>query len=94
MNAAFLGKRRYRLGELARAMDKHISTVVRWTQRGVRGRVLKSYLLGGRRYIDRKDVLSFLQAINEKEVGNEPRPSPRREAEMRRVDEELDRAGI
>jgi hypothetical protein len=94
MNADFLGKSRYRLGELAQAMDKHISTIVRWTQRGVKGRVLRSYLLGGQRYIDREDVLAFIQAINGDEVGNEHVPSTRRKAEMQRVDEDLNRAGI
>src|SRR5258707_364062 len=43
------------IGALARAMDKHISTIIRWTRRGVRGQVLRSYLIGGQRLIADED---------------------------------------
>ena len=56
MNSKFLGKSRFRLAELAQALDKHVGTIVRWTQKGVRGTVLRSYLLGGQRYVDHEDV--------------------------------------
>ena len=94
MMADPLHKQRYRQGELARALGKHISTVVRWTQRGVRGRVLRSYLMGGQRYIDREDVLAFLDAINGFDVSDTASASPSRADEKRRVDDALDQAGI
>lgn len=40
----------------------HISTVWRWMNRGVRGRRLRSTLIGGRRYIPREAIREFLTA--------------------------------
>jgi hypothetical protein len=85
-------KKRFTEGELARAINKHISTIVRWTRNGVHGRVLRSYLLGGRRYVDRQDFLAFVQAINEDRAT--PAQPAQDEDRLRRVNVELDRAGI
>lgn len=38
----------------------HVATVTRWTQRPVRGRILPSKLIGGKRLVKRSDLLEFL----------------------------------
>jgi hypothetical protein len=87
-------KARFSQTELARAINKHVSTVVRWTLRGVRGHILKSYLLGGQRYIDRQDYLDFIQGLNVASTGPSPVSVPDREEQISCANEELDRAGI
>jgi hypothetical protein len=82
-----------RLTELAQVLDKHVSTIVRWTQRGVKGQRLRSYLIGGQRYVDREDVLVFLRALNDQRTGTDLNLQPRRE-EIRCVEEKLNRAGF
>lgn len=94
MNIDLPNQPRFRERDLAKALDKHVSTVVRWRQRGVRGHVLRSYLVGGQRYIDRQDFVNFITALNGSESGTSPLPPPDHEEKMRRVNEELDRAGI
>lgn len=84
----------FSLTELARAIDKHVSTIVRWTRRGVRGHILKSFLLGGQRYIDRRDYVDFLEAINVASAGTSRVTAPNREDQLQRVHKELDIAGI
>jgi hypothetical protein len=92
MNLNALTKAYYREGELAKALDKHVSTIIRWTRRGVRGHVLKSVLIGGQRYIEREAFAEFLNAINA------PRTpvlaSPRREEDLNKVGKELDALGL
>ena len=85
---------RFSLKELAKAIDKDISTIFRWSGRGVRGNVLRSYLIGGQRYVDRRDFLAFLRAINAARADPGSIPDPGHDEAMRRVDQELDRAKI
>lgn len=40
---------------IAREFDVHVSTVCRWCLRGVRGRRLRSALVGGKRFVRRSD---------------------------------------
>lgn len=43
----------------------HLATAWRWVLRGVRGRRLRSVLIGGRRYVLRADLAAFLgDAVN------------------------------
>jgi len=50
----------------------HIATVTRWTQRPVRGRILPSTLIGGKRLIKRSDLVAFLTETAEpSETGEE-----------------------
>jgi Protein of unknown function (DUF1580) len=42
----------------------HVSTLWRWMFRGVRGRKLKSTLIGGHRFLAIADIEQFLQEIN------------------------------
>jgi hypothetical protein len=48
------------------------STLWRWALRGVRGIVLESIVIGGRRYTSREAVDRFMSRLNE----SEPVPAP------------------
>ncbi len=51
---------RLTLTEVAEQLAVHPKTVQRWTLRGVRGRQLRSSLIGGRRYVLPGDLEEFL----------------------------------
>ena len=53
---------RLSLNEVAKHLKVHVATVHRWIFQGVRGKRLKSFLIGGRRYIAVSDLHDFLQA--------------------------------
>ncbi len=69
----------------------HIGTIFRWMTRGVRGRVLASWLIGGQRFTSRVAIEDFLAALN----GSEP-PSitEERERAIAAAERELDEAGV
>jgi hypothetical protein len=74
----------------------HLSTVVRWTSRGVRNQKLFSVLVGGRRYVPANSLREFLQAINaapSTPVQNEV-PNPSRESQIERTTQELKNEGF
>ena len=48
--------------ETAKLLGVHVATVYRWLYRGVRGRKLKSVLVGGRRRIFESELDAFLSA--------------------------------
>ena len=50
---------RLTLAHIARREGVAISTVWRWTLKGVKGRRLKSFLIGGRRYVNPADWEAF-----------------------------------
>jgi hypothetical protein len=56
---------RVSLSEVARDLGINISTVWRWTLRGVRGRKLRTVVVGGRRFVLRTDLAAFLNAAND-----------------------------
>lgn len=56
----FLNAKRVSLRKVARLLDVNISTPVRWTLHGVRGRKLRTHLYGGRRYCLLADLEDFL----------------------------------
>jgi excisionase family DNA binding protein len=51
---------RLTLHEVAEQLQVHISTVYRSTHHGVRGNRLRSFLVGGRRYVSADDLEMFL----------------------------------
>jgi len=60
-----LDAKRSTLNAVADRAGVHLTTVWRWTLDGVRGRRLKTILIGGRRYVLESDLLTFLDAMNE-----------------------------
>lgn len=52
---------RLTLNQVASRLNVHVATIYRWTLRGVRGRRLPSFLIGGRRYVALPDLEQFLQ---------------------------------
>lgn len=46
--------------EVAEIVGVHVKTVQRWVLSGVRGKILRSTLLGGRRFVFRQDLADFL----------------------------------
>lgn len=55
-------RERLTLIDVAERLQVHISTVYRWTYHGVRGNQLRSFLIGGRRYVRLKDLDRFLES--------------------------------
>ena len=53
---------RLTLADVASRFRVHISTVYRWTYRGVRGNRLRSFLVGGRRFVLPDDLQEFLDS--------------------------------
>ena len=51
---------RFTINQVAQQLHVHVATVFRWARRGVRGRRLKSYLIGGRRFVNADDLDVFL----------------------------------
>ena len=76
------------LKEVASQLRVHISTVHRWALRSVRGRRLKSHLIGGRRFVFLSDLNDFLHssATTDSQV-----PQPDRQ---RRAQEQLRSFGV
>lgn len=64
---------RLTLSEVAAQLQVHVSTVHRWCLRSVRGRQLRSHLVGGRRFVYMSDLHEFLHGgvrpNQEQEVG-------------------------
>jgi excisionase family DNA binding protein len=60
MHNANLFDERFTHNEVAKQLKVHVATVYRWTFQGVRGKRLRSFLIGGRRYISRADLDAFL----------------------------------
>ena len=60
-----MSKERLTLAQIAQEQNVSVSTAWRWTLKGVKGRRLKSFLVGGRRYVTRRDLNDFLRASDE-----------------------------
>ncbi len=79
------------VNEVARALDKHVSTLYRWASpRGVRGHRLRLFRLGGRTCIYRRDLEQFFQSLN----GEQRTPTNPHLGADRQIDNELDAAGL
>ena len=74
---------RLTINEVARQLNVHISTVFRWTLRGVRGRRLKSFLVGGRRYVGADDLVQFLRPHQESRQDVDSRRSEHAQEHLR-----------
>lgn len=71
----------------------HVATVYRWALRGVRGKKLATWIVGGARYTTRAAILAWIEDLNPNvaSTSGNPEPDPDR---VRRSEEILRRAGI
>ena len=65
MTSALLDSPRLSINEAARRLGVHPSSLWRWILTGTRGRKLRTFLVGGRRYILVADLEAFLAAGQE-----------------------------
>jgi hypothetical protein len=72
-------RKRKTLLEVAEEVGIHESTVGRWITYGVRGRKLRSVMIGGRRYVLPSDLDLFLEQGTEEKLppaASYPEPQP------------------
>ena len=62
----------------------HLSTLRRWCSRGIRGRVLETVLIGGRRWTSREALERFFTALSM--LGETPVSSPTTRSRTRQID--------
>ena len=55
-----IDSKRLSITHAAARLNVHVATVWRWIQHGVRGRRLRSVMVGGRRYIEVHELEAFL----------------------------------
>ncbi len=94
----FLSEQRLTLTQLAREEGVSVPTPWRWAGRGVRGVVLETFSIGGRRYTTREAFRRFVDATTAAQPGATPAPATRtnrqREAAIAKAEAELDRMGV
>jgi transposase len=56
-----LDQERLSLKQVATRLCVHVTTVWRWTLYGVRGKRLRTHMVGGRRYVAVSDLEAFLE---------------------------------
>ena len=85
----------FKCREAAQILDKHISTLFRWHLHGVRGHRLRMVLIGGQRYVLRRDLIRFLRAINDEAAATPAcETSKRRQEQIDQAEAELAAAGF
>lgn len=94
----FLKEQRLSLTELARQEGVSIPTPWRWTKRGVKGVVLETFSIGGRRYTTQEAFQRFVERSTAAANGEPAVPASRtnrqREASIAKAEAELAKAGI
>ena len=92
MSADLLKETKVPLTQLAREQDVDVSTAWRWTLRGVRGHVLESFNLGGRKFTTRQAFARFVARINGEPIRSE---TPRqREKRLRAAEKRAESLGV
>ncbi len=71
--------------------NPHVSTLIRWWRRGVRGIRLETIVVGGRRFTSLEAIQRFVARLSEP---HSTAVSPRGAHKVSRVDEQLDHEGI
>lgn len=92
-----LQEERVSLTDLAKEEDRNVSTVWRWAQRGVRGVVLETFNVAGRRFTTREAFARFVEASTEAAQGSpvqSARANRQREAAISRAERECEDLGI
>ena len=94
----FLKEQCLSLTELARQEGVSIPTPWRWTKRGVKGVVLETFSIGGRRYTTQEAFQRFVErstaAANGEPAAPASRTNRQRETAIARAERELEKAGI
>jgi hypothetical protein len=87
---------RISITQLAQREQVNTSTVWRWTTRGVKGTRLTTFAVGGRRYTSPALFDEFVAATTAAATGcaSQSIMNGRREASVRRAEEELAKSGI
>lgn len=90
---SILEAERLTLTQVARKLNKAVSSIWRWAQRGVRGHRLRTVVIGGRRYVLLADLEEFLTALNT-DASSSPVRSPSAEQRADDAERRLDELGI
>jgi hypothetical protein len=98
---SLLAETRLTLADLAQGQGVNVSTVWRWTLRGVRGVVLESFSVGARRFTTVEAFQRFVERSTAASPSSASRPTGRpaalngqREFDIMAAEAELDQAGI
>ena len=75
---------RLTLNQVAKHLGVNIGTVYRWSFRGVRGRRLQTFLIGGRRYVALPDLERFFETKESPKSTSNQKPSNTAEERLRR----------
>jgi hypothetical protein len=90
-----LQEQRLSLTQLARHEGVSVSTVWRWARCGVRGAVLESFNVGGRKFTTREAFRRFVERTTAAVSAESARAltNNQRDAAIRRAEAQLDEAG-
>jgi hypothetical protein len=72
----------------------HVSTLMRWALRGVKGIKLETVVVGGRRFTSREAIQRFVSRLNSPTSVTKKTATIRRQAEIDDVAKQLDVEGI
>lgn len=93
-----LKEQRLSLTKLAQQQGVSVPTPWRWSNRGVKGVVLETFSIGGRRYTTQEAFQRFVERSTAAAQGVPSSPATRtnrqREAAIKRAEAELARAGV
>lgn len=94
----FLNEQRLTLTELARQEGVSVPTPWRWANRGVRGVVLETFSIGGRRFTTAEAFRRFVERSTAAAQGTATTPPVRtnrqREASIKQAEAALAKAGV
>lgn len=86
-----IGKR-HSPNQLAARLGVHPATVWRWLLHGVRGRRLRSIMIGGRRYVLERDLQDFIAAGDDRHADGDT--DRRRKHRQQLAEAQLDARGV
>jgi len=75
-----LDAEKYRLAEAAQRLGTHVSTLFRWSSKGIGGAKLRITRVGGRSYVLREDLERFIAARSDPAPASEPERDVHRRA--------------
>jgi hypothetical protein len=72
----------------------HISTIIRWWRRGVRGVRLETVVVGGRRFTSLEAITRFIARLSDLDAAQTPPVAQQRQKEVTKAEQRLDAEGI